>query len=128
MKKILLTTAICLSAFLGAKAQIAMPKSASAEEQKTSQELSNIISTCHLTPAQAVQAKPIITEAVKAREANQKQYGSNKTKLKTANEATTKTEVAKLGGILNADQKAKLAAYEQQEAAKMQSAAGSKIK
>lgn len=122
MKKILLTTGIFIATLLGAKAQTATPiNPSSGEEQKTSQELSNLISACNLTPAQAVKARPVITEAVKSKEANEKQYGSNKNKLKTANAATTKMEVAKLSAIMNADQKAKLAAYEQQEAAKMQS-------
>ena len=128
MKKIYLTVGICIATLLGAHAQIAMPKSASAEEQKTNQELSGIISACNLTPAQAAKAKPIVTGAVQSREANEKQYGSDKNKLKTANEATTKTEATQLGGILSADQKAKLTAYEQQEAAKMQGKGGSMIK
>ena len=120
MKKILLTAGICLTTLIGAKAQTATTRIPSGEEQKTSQELSNIISACNLTPAQAAKAKPIVTEAVQSKEANARQYGSDKSKLNAANETTTKTEVAKLNGILSADQKVKLNAYEQQAAAKMQ--------
>jgi len=125
MKKIFLTAGICVATLLGAHAQIAMPKSASAEEQKINQELSRVISACNLTPAQAAKAKPIVTEAIQSREANEKQYSSDKNKLKTANETSMKTEISKLGGIMNADQKAKLTAYEQQQVAKMQAKAGS---
>ncbi len=128
MKKIFLIAGICLTILISAKAQTATTRIPSDEEQKISQELSGIISACNLNPAQAAKAKPIVTGAVQSREANVKQYGSDKNKLKTANEATTKTEVTQLGGILNADQKAKLTAYEQQEAAKMQGKAGSMIK
>lgn len=126
MKKIILTVGICIASFLGVQAQT-IAKSAPTFNQKVDKMLTTLTSTCNLTPDQVTKAKPIIVEAIKAKMANKQQYGSDKDKLRAANQATLKAENAKMNAILNTDQQAKLAAFESQrkaEAQKRRAAAG----
>jgi len=118
MKKIILTIGICIVSLLGAQAQQAATLTV---DQKVNKMLTTLTSTCNLTPDQVTKAKPIIEETIKARMANRQQYGSDKDKLKAANQATMKAENAKMNAILNADQQVKLTAFEKQMAQKAKS-------
>jgi hypothetical protein len=119
MKKIFLTAGICLVSFLGLQAQQTMSSTATSGptvDQRVDKLLKKLTTTCNLTPDQVTKAKPIVEETVKAKMANKQQCGSDKAKLKAANQATMTAENAKMNAILNADQQAKLAAFEKERA------------
>lgn len=119
MKKILLTAGICMLSFLGVQAQ-STSTSGPTVDQRVDNMLKKLTTTCNLTPDQVTKAKPIVEEAIKAKMANKEQYGSDKAKLKAANQATLTAENTKMNAILNADQQAKLAALEKERAAEAQ--------
>jgi cytochrome c556 len=120
MKKIILTVGICVASLLSVQAQ--QTKSAPTIDQKVNKMMSILTSTCNLTPDQVTKAKPIVEETIKTTTANKQQYGSDKDKLKAANQATIKTERAKLNTILTPDQQAKLTAYQKERAEKRKAA------
>lgn len=116
MKKTIITLGICLTGLLSVQAQQSSTSTSSAPaptfDQKVDKLLSTLTSTCNLTPDQVTKAKPIVEETIKARMANKQKYGADKTQLKAANQATLAAENTKINAILNADQQAKLAAFE----------------
>jgi Spy/CpxP family protein refolding chaperone len=122
MKKIILTVGICVASLLSIQAQQTMKKSAPTIDQKVDKMMGILTSICNLTPDQVTKVKPIVTETVQATTANKQQYGSDKDKLKAANQATLKTERAKLNAILTPDQQAKLTTYQKERAEKRKAA------
>jgi hypothetical protein len=128
MKKTILTLGICFISLLSIQAQSSTSTSnppAPTLDQKVDKLLSTLTSTCNLTPAQVTKARPIVEETIKARMANKQKYGSDKTQLRAANQATLAAENVKMNAILNADQQAKLSAFEkskEEAAQKRQSA------
>lgn len=119
MKKIFLTTGICIISLLSVQAQ-QTTQQAPTVEQRADKMMNALTSACSLTPEQAAKIKPIITEAINERIANKKQYGSDQDKLEAANKETMKEAHVKINAILTADQQSKLAAFEQQQKAAMQ--------
>lgn len=120
MKKLILTAGICIASLLCVQAQKAAPTAGEQVEKM----MSNITSTCNLTPEQAKSVKPIVTEFVNEKMANKKNAGSDKEKMKEANKASMKTMNEKLAKVLNADQQAKWAEYlKQKQAAKKEKGA-----
>lgn len=112
MRKIILTTGILFGSLLCVQAQQTTSSTQPTFNQRVEKMLNKLTTTCSLTPDQVEKARPIVAETIKARMANQQQYGSDKAKLKAANEAVLTKENAKINAILNADQQTKLAAYE----------------
>ncbi len=124
MKKLILTAGICISSLLCVQAQqtvakVATPPTASQQVDKA---LTNMTSTCKLTPEQVTKVKPILTEFVNARMANKQQYGSDKAKMKQANKANAAAMKSKLAKVLTPDQQTKWAAFVKQQKAEKQSA------
>jgi len=119
MKKIILTIGICVASLLTIQAQ---QKGGLTIDQKVDKMMTILTSTCNLTADQITKAKPIVAETIQARTANKQQYGSDKDKLKAANQATNKAERAKLNAILTTDQQAKLTTYMKERVQKMKAA------
>ena len=115
MKKVLLSAGIVLSTLFFAQAQQTAAPNA---EQQSEKMMTTLTSTCHLTPEQVTKAKPIITEFVNAVIANKQKFGTDKDKLKAANEASRKTRDTKLSAFLTADQQKQLTAKEGEVKAK----------
>lgn len=113
MKKLLLTFGIFFSALLGVQAQQTSAPTAAQQIEKI---MKTLTATCNLTADQVTKAKPIITEFVNARIANKQKFGSDKEKLKEANEASKKARDTKLATVLTADQQKQLAAKEKEMA------------
>jgi hypothetical protein len=120
MKKLILTVGICLSTLVLIQAQQIDKAAPPTKEQRVEKMMTNLNSTCNLTPAQTTKAKPIVTEFVNSVAANKQQYGSDKDKLREANQASMKTMNTKLSAILNADQQKQLTSMEEQKIAARQ--------
>ncbi len=110
MKKLLLTAGIVLSSLFFAQAQQTAPSA----DQQIEKMMTNLTTTCHLTPEQVTKAKPIVTEFVNARIANKEKYGKDKEKFVEANKTGKATMNTKLNAILNAEQQKELAAKEKE--------------
>jgi hypothetical protein len=127
MKKLLLTAGICMTSLFFVQAQTTAPASAAAAAPLTAQQYSEkmmtaITATCHLTSDQAAKVKPVITEFVNSMLANKQKFGTDKDKLKAANQATKKERDTKLNGILSAEQQKQFAAKEAEMKANMKQA------
>jgi hypothetical protein len=120
MKKIILIVGICVVGLLSVHAQQTAAKSGLTFEQKVDKMMKSLTFACALTADQATKIKPIVEEAIKARMANKQKYSNDRDQLKKVNQADLQTENAKMNAILNADQQAKLVAFEQQKKADAQ--------
>jgi len=120
MKKIILTLGICIVSLIGVQAQQSDAKTAPTLDQRVDKMMTSLTSTCSLTPDQVTKLKPIVTEAISEKMANKQKYGSDKDKLKQANQALLKESNAKINAVLNADQQSKFAAFEQEKKSEMQ--------
>ena len=127
MKKLILIAGICISSLLGVQAQKTVMNVAGPNADKqTEKTVSNMTSVCTLTADQVKNATPIVKEFFTAKIANKQQFGSDKTKLKAANQEAAKTMKDKLSKILNADQQAKWTAYVKGKQADKKNAKASK--
>jgi hypothetical protein len=118
MKKLLLTAGICLSALVFVQAQ--QTAVATTPDQQVEKMMTNLTTACKLSADQVTKAKPIVTEFVNAKIANKQKLGSDKDKMKAANQASMKAMNTKLNTVLNADQQKQLAAYEKEKMAEKQ--------
>ncbi len=127
MRKVILTIGICVAGLMSVQAQKAAPLAASTakssvspKDQQVEKLIAKMKSACTLTPQQVEKVKPIITEFVSARMENKQKLGSDKDKMKAANQASIKTMNTKLATVLNADQQTKWTAAEKEMKAEMQ--------
>jgi hypothetical protein len=120
MKKVLFTLAICVAGLTAVQAQQMSTSTTAAaaaaktgmpsKEEQVEKMMKTLTSSCQLSPDQVTKVKPIVSEFVKDKMENKQKYGSDKDKLKAANQASFKAMTGKLSGILTPDQQKQFAA------------------